>query len=248
MLSSSRKLIVNADDFGLSSGVNEGVAAAHENGIVTSASLMVRWPAAAEAAAYARSHPGLSVGLHLDLGEWIYREESWQMAYAVVSLDNTAAVEAEISRQFQQFVQLMGREPAHLDSHQHVHETEPIRTLCLRAARTRGIVLRNIGTDVRYCGRFYGQSSTGYPYPEGISVSALVTAIQQLPTGVTELACHPARRVDMDGMYRHERLVECATLIDPVVRAALDAEKIILRSFQNWHNLGSCGLHAIEKR
>ena len=43
-----RYLIVNADDFGQSPGINRGVIEAHENGIVTSASLMVRWPAAAE--------------------------------------------------------------------------------------------------------------------------------------------------------------------------------------------------------
>jgi predicted glycoside hydrolase/deacetylase ChbG (UPF0249 family) len=64
-----RTLIVNADDFGLTSGVNAGIARAHEEGILTSASLMVRWPAAAEAAAYAARTPGLSVGLHVDLGE-----------------------------------------------------------------------------------------------------------------------------------------------------------------------------------
>ena len=46
--------IVNADDFGQSPGITRGVIAAHERGIVTSASLMVRWPSANEAAAYAR--------------------------------------------------------------------------------------------------------------------------------------------------------------------------------------------------
>jgi predicted glycoside hydrolase/deacetylase ChbG (UPF0249 family) len=55
MMSTNRYLIVNADDFGQSHGVNRGVIEAFENGIVTSASLMVRWPAAVEAAAYARA-------------------------------------------------------------------------------------------------------------------------------------------------------------------------------------------------
>ena len=49
-----RYLIVNADDFGQSHGVNRGIIEAHERGVVTSASLMVRWPAARKAAAYAR--------------------------------------------------------------------------------------------------------------------------------------------------------------------------------------------------
>ena len=51
-----RLLIVNADDFGLSPGVNAGVIEAHERGIVTSASLMVRWPRREQAAAYALEH------------------------------------------------------------------------------------------------------------------------------------------------------------------------------------------------
>jgi predicted glycoside hydrolase/deacetylase ChbG (UPF0249 family) len=74
-------LIVNADDFGLSAGVNAGIIRAHEHGIVTSASLMVRWPAAAAAAALTRSHPRLSVGLHVDLGEWIYENDRWRQVY-----------------------------------------------------------------------------------------------------------------------------------------------------------------------
>ena len=53
----TRALIVNADDLGRSSGINRGIGIAHERGIVTSASLMVRLPAAREAAAYARGLP-----------------------------------------------------------------------------------------------------------------------------------------------------------------------------------------------
>ncbi len=55
-----RRLIVNADDFGLSAGVNEGIVEAHVSGIVTSTSLMVDRPAAAGAAGLAREHPALS--------------------------------------------------------------------------------------------------------------------------------------------------------------------------------------------
>src|SRR5215469_1414329 len=96
---SERHLIVNADDFGQSRGVNRGIITAHEHGIVTSASLMVRWPAAAEAAAYARSHPALSLGLHFDLGEWICRNGTWLPLYEVVPGGDAAAVVSEIGRQ-----------------------------------------------------------------------------------------------------------------------------------------------------
>lgn len=87
----TRHLIVNADDFGQSLGVNRGIIEAHERGIVTSASLMVRSPAAADAAAYSARRPKLSLGLHLDLGEWSYRGNRWVPLYEVVRVDDAEA-------------------------------------------------------------------------------------------------------------------------------------------------------------
>jgi len=55
-MTANKYLIVNADDFGQSTGINRGIIEAHERGVVTSASLMVRWPAAIDAAQYAREH------------------------------------------------------------------------------------------------------------------------------------------------------------------------------------------------
>src|SRR5437899_1259327 len=72
-----RILIVNADDFGQTAGINRGIIEAHERGIVTSVSLMTRWPAAHEAARYCLSHRSLSLGLHFDLGEWRFRDGGW---------------------------------------------------------------------------------------------------------------------------------------------------------------------------
>ena len=122
-----RVLIVNADDFGRSPGVNRGVIQAHEEGIVTSATLMVRWPAAEDAAEYARSH-SLSVGLHLDLGEWEHRDGEWHIRYRVLDDDSEEAVAEEIRRQLERFEALVGTPPTHLDSHQHVHLRDPVRT------------------------------------------------------------------------------------------------------------------------
>jgi hopanoid biosynthesis associated protein HpnK len=63
----SKQLIVSADDFGMSSGVNHGIIRAHREGILTDASLMVNGRAFEEAVELARAHPTLSVGLHLML-------------------------------------------------------------------------------------------------------------------------------------------------------------------------------------
>src|SRR5262245_46665332 len=104
---SKRRLIVNADDFGLSEGVNRGIIRAHERGIVTAASLMVRGRAAPDAALRARRAEGLSVGLHLDLGEWRYGPDGWQAEYERVDLDDAAAIAAEVDAQLDMFIRLM---------------------------------------------------------------------------------------------------------------------------------------------
>src|ERR1041385_7040917 len=124
-----RFLIVNADDFGRTPGVNEGIQEAHECGIVTSASLMVRWPAAQEAAQYSRKHPELSVGLHLDLEEWAYQHHTWVRLYEVVPPGDSAAIAREVGGQLDRFLDLMGKPPTHLDSHQHAHWKEPVPSL-----------------------------------------------------------------------------------------------------------------------
>jgi chitin disaccharide deacetylase len=62
-----KRLIVNADDFGLTPGVNRAIIEAHTRGIVTSATLMANMPAFAEAVQLAKSHPTLGVGLHFNI-------------------------------------------------------------------------------------------------------------------------------------------------------------------------------------
>src|SRR5919112_1525178 len=62
-----RQLVVNADDFGISRGVNRGIVEAHRAGLVTSASLMSNLPSAEDALTRATTCPDLGLGLHLTL-------------------------------------------------------------------------------------------------------------------------------------------------------------------------------------
>ena len=231
-MSGERYLIVNADDFGLSVGVNRGIVAAHERGIVTSASLMVRGAAAADAAEYARGHQALALGLHVDLGEWSYRNEAWEMRYQVVPADDPVAVAAEVVRQLDRFRELAGCDPTHIDSHQHVHREEPARSILCAKAAELGVPLRHVSEEIRYCGAFYGQAAKGYPYPDGITVEALIGIVRGLLPGATELGCHPATEADTGSVYDAERVAECRALCDPRVRQAIAGEGIVLRSFR----------------
>jgi predicted glycoside hydrolase/deacetylase ChbG (UPF0249 family) len=226
-----RVLIVNADDFGQSAGINRGVIRGHEQGIVTSASLMVRWPAAAEAAAYAQARAELSVGLHLDLAEWEFRGGGWHPLYEHASVADAGAVANELDEQLRLFRMLVGRDPTHLDSHQHAHRDEPVKTIVRRLGGQLGIPVRDFDARVRYLGGFYGQLREGETYPGGVSVIALIELIRALEEGVTELGCHPATDVDFASMYRIERLRELESLCDPRVRTCVNECEVSLVSF-----------------
>jgi chitin disaccharide deacetylase len=225
----TRFLIVNADDLGLSDAVNAGIAEAHKRGIVTSASLMVRKPAAVEAVALAREHPSLAIGLHIDIGQWDYDEGEWKVAYERCPPDDEAAVERECRAQLQVFRELLDREPSHLDSHQHTHMSEPVASVADRLAGELGVPLR--GRRIRYEGGFYGQSGRGVPFPDGIAVGRLIELIEALPNDWTELGCHPGIGVEDESSYAREREVEVETLTDPRIRAAIAASAVELRSF-----------------
>jgi predicted glycoside hydrolase/deacetylase ChbG (UPF0249 family) len=240
-----RWLIVNADDFGQSPGINAGVVRAHEEGIVTSASLMVRWPAAAEAAAYCRGHSALSVGLHLDLGEWKFQGGAWTAVYRVVPLDDVAAVRREVAEQLAAFERFVGRAPTHLDSHQHVHRSATVAAALEEVTAARGLPLRGVTPHIHYCGDFYGQTAEGAPLADAVSVTALVRVLAALPAGVTELGCHPAQAVELDTMYRRERRQELDVLCDARVRAALREHGIGLCTF---HDVPGLAAHADSGR
>ena len=228
-----RRLIVNADDFGQSQGINDGVIECHEHGVVTSASLMVRWPWAAAAAKYACRTSSLSVGLHLDLGEWIHRNGEWVPAYVVATPADPDLVRAEILSQFETFHRLMGCHPTHIDSHQHVHRQEPVRAVVAEIGSRLQVPIRDSSKTVTYVGKFYGQSRTGSVLDGVIAVDHLIGILRAVPAGATELGCHPGLRQDAPGMYVDQRNEEVRVLCDPRVRAAIQAEGIELISFRD---------------
>ncbi|HUZ30368.1 MAG TPA: ChbG/HpnK family deacetylase [Solirubrobacteraceae bacterium] len=214
-----RLLIVNADDFGLSGGVNEGILAAHQDGIVTSTSLMVLAPAAAEAAQAARGHPQLSVGLH-----FVEPDD--------VDLDDPAQAKRAFALQLTRFRQLVGSDPSHVDSHHHVHAT-PVRLDIFRQlVQPLGVPLRRDG-QVAYVGGFWAQWEPGITtleYVGGAHLRHLVAT--EVGEGFTELACHPARVVgDFSSSYLHEREAELATLTEPGLGDELQATGVRLVSY-----------------
>jgi predicted glycoside hydrolase/deacetylase ChbG (UPF0249 family) len=210
-----RSLVVNADDFGISGGVNRGIAEAHRQGIVTSASLMIGRPGSDDAAQIARECPALSVGLHA-----VLPDEA-----------PGSACRAALSAQLHAFRELLGRPPTHLDSHHHVHCRPPLLGAFGDVADGYGIPLRAC-SEVRYLPSFYGRWG-GRSHPEQVSVAGLIGLLErELGDGVTELACHPGYPdPDLVSSYAIERSLELETLCDPRVRRFLERRRVTLVGF-----------------
>jgi predicted glycoside hydrolase/deacetylase ChbG (UPF0249 family) len=177
----------------------------------------------------------LSIGLHSDLGEWACRGTDWVPIYEVVSLQDPDAVAKELRRQLATFHRLMGRDPTHLDSHQHVHRQEPVRSVFVELAENLGVPLRHVTPGIRYCGDFYGQDNEGNSYPEILTIHSLTQILTALGPGWTELSCHPGVDAEegLNTMYRCERAQEVAVLCDPRLRQSLAQMKIQLQSFSD---------------
>jgi len=210
----TRRLIVNADDFGLTLGVSRGIARAHAEGIVTATSLMVDEPAAAAAAELAAGLPDLDVGLH---------------AVAPADGDWPTALQ----RQLERFTALTGHTPTHLDSHHNAHLDPAALPHFRRAADALGIPLRG-HSSASLLRRFYGRWDDE-THPEWLAPGNLLRLIDDhAPSAWIELMCHPGHAdADLRSSYAAERDVEVATLCDPRLPAALTARGIALARFRD---------------
>ena len=155
-----RRLIVNADDFGMTSGVNRAIAESHKSGVVTSATVMANEAAVDEAIALATQHPSLGTGCHVVLVDGIpvsqpdavqsligtrngdlsrFRPGIAQLAVAALSRSvREPEVHGEASAQIER-LQSRGLSLSHVDCHMHSHILPVISRAVLRAARDHDV-------------------------------------------------------------------------------------------------------------
>jgi predicted glycoside hydrolase/deacetylase ChbG (UPF0249 family) len=222
-----RYLIVNADDLGADDGTTRGIVEAHERGIVTSASLMVDMPGARAAVRAARAHPRLGLGLHV----------SFTAGRRIADLGDLGLLRRELVRQVDQFTEMTGQDPTHLDSHHHVHLRPEIAPLFVALCRDRGIPLRGF-CGITYVGNFYGEWEAGQTDLRHISPEYLISLLRQIAPGFSELACHPGDRdARFDPLYDWQRRFEVEALTDPRVSAAATREAIRLIDYREYGRL-----------
>jgi len=138
----------------------------------------------------------------------------------------------DLAEQLDRFRALVGRDPTHVDSHQHRHRSESLRSVFLAVARELDVPLRHLDARIAFCGAFYGHDGNGQPKPDAITPSALIELLEHLPSTVTELGCHPGYSEGLKEWYREERVQEVRTLCDPRVRAAVERLGLVLVSYR----------------
>ena len=247
-----KRLIVNADDFGRSAGVDRGIIRAHREGIVTSTTFMANAPGAEIAAALARATPTLDVGVHLVLSyarpltdparipSLVRADGTFGRPSQLLTrdLDRDEAL-MEYRAQFARARELIGHAPSHIDTHHWVHDHPALSWAVCELAVETGAAARTHTLRQRDEYRAKGVRTTDhfvreFQHPSHIEVADLLAVIARLEDGVTELMCHPGEpdpELLATSAYARERPIELATLTDPRVRPALERDHVALTTF-----------------
>lgn len=235
------RLIVNADDFGYSRGVNCGISDAHRYGVVTSATVMANMPSFWHAMALAHTLPELGIGLHFNithgrpLGKKLStltdHDGNFKGTDYIFSGENAIDpfdIEQELHAQMQALLQC-GCTPTHIDSHHHVHTAPAVMDVVTGYAQKMGLPVRNASRTTKQplepaalCMGFHA---------ENVRTEWLTSYLESCDEDVLELMTHPGFADEpllAQSTYGLQRVKEHAVLTSEDVKAFITARGIRL--------------------
>ncbi len=253
-----KRLIVNADDFGFTRDVNQGILRAHREGILTATTLMATGAAFDDAVRIAKETPTLDVGCHLVL----VGEPPFPMTVAKLipaAMLGRIAIYDAFAAQVRKIVDA-SVVPTHLDTHKHTHLLPPVLEAVARVSEDFGIPWVRRPFDFRgqpggigwknslmhlRSGGFertlarHGCRSTdwfaGFRMTGNYDAALLVSVIRALPEGSTEFMCHPGvLGVELQGAatrLKKSRQDELAALVSVDVRRAIEETGVRLSRY-----------------
>lgn len=214
-----QKLIVNADDFGLTPGVNYGIVEAFKYGILTSTTLMINQPFAEHAIDLKKRYKNLGVGIHItfDKGKALTGKSSLTDENGILLkfplLKEKGQEEdfyMEAKTQIEKFIELVGEKPTHIDSHHHIHMKIPgAITAIEKLSKEYNLTFRKNETLIE---DFYG---------ELVDLEKLLEMLNNKKSSTVELMCHPGYK-DFElletSSYNSKREEELKILKSPKVK------------------------------
>lgn len=224
-----KKLIVNADDFGLSPGVNKGIIETYLNGILSSTTLMVNQPYAEHAIELYKNYNGLGLGIHLtfDKGKALYGissltddEGNFKKYPLLLKSAKKDDFINEIEAQILKFKELCGKMPTHMDSHHHIH------IKLQEAFEAVEIISKKYNLKYRKNDELIGEF-----YENNVSLNEFYSLINAKNTETIEFMCHPAV-VDIPlletSSYTYKREEELKILINSQVKDFIKDNYILM--------------------
>ncbi|MFV0380054.1 MAG: chitin disaccharide deacetylase [Anaerorhabdus sp.] len=234
-----KKLIINADDFALSKGVNYGILECFKNGVLTSTTMMMNAPALDHAVALMKEND-LNVGIHLVATMFkpltnakSLTTENGLFDKAKMFDKNATINEEELYNewvaQIELFIKKTGRKPSHIDSHHHIHLEEKCRETTLKLSKKYQLQVRAVdsefGENILFVDNFYG---------DNITIDSVKEIIEN--SGVIEMMSHPAF-ID-NGLvnatsYSMKRKDELDLLLSNEIKELLNDKKVSLISYND---------------
>jgi hopanoid biosynthesis associated protein HpnK len=258
-----KQLIVTADDFGAAREVNEAVEQAHRNGILTSASLMVSAPAAADAVARAKTMPKLRVGLHLTLvddrptlpaaqieglvdSDGMLRSDMARAGAAMFFLPTVRKqLAAEIEAQFKAFA-ATGLTLDHVNTHKHFHLHPTIASLMFTIGARYGMNATRVPFETnnpfaQYLRRSYRTKGMrvadrvyGLKWSGAMTTERLGAILGALPEGLNEIYMHPATGPYRGSAKGYRYGEELAALTAPQSLAIVKSSGLVCGGFADF--------------
>ncbi|MGB3343726.1 MAG: carbohydrate deacetylase [Aequorivita sp.] len=237
-----RRIVFNADDFGLSNGVNQGILKCYLEGVLNSATLLTNFDYFEEAVELINKYRLANIGLHFNLTEGspliknhktIVNDQGVfiRNVHELVGIDKDE-VYMELEAQLQKAVNA-GVMINHIDSHHHIHMTSALREVFCRLSKKYKLPLRKIENTSRnplkiiqfYIDTFYVPYYTNNFhsdfYDDNATESNLIDIVKSFKGSSLEIMCHPGY-VDKDnGIYNEERENELAVLTSKSLKGIL---------------------------
>lgn len=240
-----KKLIINADDFGMTRGVTAGILLAHKEGILTSTTCMMNMPYAKWALEEAKKYPNLGVGVHLVLtvgkplvdGAISYTDSQGRFIRPDAYSDGQPhADEKELylewKAQIDKYIEITGHKPTHIDSHHYVHSLPWHHQVAKRLSKEYDIPMRQ---DEQIIDHYeYIPFTKGF-YADRVTISQIKSICEQ-HEGSLEIMCHPGfvdqPLYDMTS-YALPRMKELEILTSPEMKTFIEDNHIQLINYSN---------------
>ena len=236
-----KKLIINADDFGLTNGCNQGILEGHKKGLISSTTVMMTCPDIEKSLTLLKGVDDLGIGVHLCItsGQPLTAGQSFRAKDGTFRKRNSYlhGIDCDIDEVYQEwkaqidtFIKLTGRKPDHFDSHHHIHLMPRFQSVTRKLSQEYNLPFRqdkriiNNQPFVQCFTDFHASNANRETLQKIISIPEEIVEIMTHPAFIDEHLC------DISS-YIIERKTELDFWMDPQTRAFLNKYHIVITNY-----------------